>query len=148
MWGMIFVVAEFVCMVAVVVILIRMQVVLRRHGTRLLSFEPWTAVPKQERRPLMRAIRRGDPLPAEHLGFAREWARRQLLIRIQVWIPVLMIPIFANGLRVDIIDPSPWGPVAFWMIILGMVLMVPAGVQTWRDNQIAARVFRDTAPTA
>ncbi|HTI20104.1 MAG TPA: hypothetical protein VL652_03880 [Kutzneria sp.] len=139
---------ELVSMVALVVILIRMTVVLRRHGMRMFSFGPWKSVPRSDWRRLMRAMRRGEPVPVELLGVAREWARRQLLIRIQAWIPVVMIPLFASGLRADIIDPSPWGPVAFWMIIVGMVVMVPGGVQTWRDNQIAARVFRDTAPTA
>jgi hypothetical protein len=148
MWGAIFGVAELVGIVALAAILIRMRVVLHRHGMGLFSFEPWKSVPRSDWRRLMRALRRSEPVPVELLGLALAWARRRLLIRIQVWIPIVLIPIFAGGLRADVIDQGPLGRIGFWMIILGMVMMVPAGVLTWRDNRIAARLLRDSAPPA
>ncbi|MFC0548919.1 hypothetical protein [Kutzneria chonburiensis] len=148
MWGMIFGLAELVSFVALAAILIRMTVVLRRHGMRLFAFEPWKTVSRSDWRRMMRALRRGEPVPVELLGVAREWARRQVLIRIQVWVPVALIPLLASGLRADLVDPSLWGQVSFWLAIVVMVVMVPAALQTWRDNQAAARLLRDTAPTA
>ena len=148
MWGAIFALVGLVCVVGVLVILMRMMRMLRRHGMHLLSAEPLRSVPRPDRRPLMRAIRRGEPVPPEYLDAARYWARRQRLTRGPLWIPILMMPIFANGLRADIIDPGPLGQIGFWLILAGMCLMVGANVPLWRDQRAAARLLRDSAPPA
>jgi hypothetical protein len=53
MWGAMFAVAELICVVALVVILIRLVVVLRRHRMRMFSFESWKSVPRSDWRRLM-----------------------------------------------------------------------------------------------
>jgi len=63
-------------------------------------------------------------------------------------IPILMMPIFADGLRADIADPGPLGRAGFWLILAGMCLIVGTQVPLWRDQRAAARVLRDSAPTA
>jgi hypothetical protein len=148
MWGAFFVVVDFVCEAAFVFILIHLVVVLRRHGMRFFSAEPLRSVPRPDRRSLMRAIRRGEPVPAEYRGVARQWARRQLLGRGQVWIPILMIPVFAGGLRGVLIDPGPMGQAGFWLMLAGICLIVVATVAMWRDYRVAVRLLRDSAPPA
>jgi hypothetical protein len=148
MWGAISVLVEFVCLATAAVIWIRMAALHRRHGMRIFTTEPWLSVPKQDRRPLRRAIQRGEPLPLEYRDVAREWAKRELMRRGIAWQSTVMIPLLAVGVPSIFDSPGPLWRVGFWFSLAGLCLLVASAGLLWRDQRVAARVFRDTAPTA
>jgi hypothetical protein len=148
MWGTISVLVDFACLVAIVIVWIRMAALHRRHGMKIFTMEPWLAVPKPDRRPLMRAVRRGEPVPPQYQGVAREWAKRELLRRGIAWQSTLGLPFLIDGLPGIYASPGPLWRVGFWVSVVGLCGLIASAVFLWRDQRIAARLLRDTAPTA
>ena len=148
MWGMISAAVDLACLAAVATIWIRMLAMHRRHGLRFFAIEALLVVPRGERRPLLRAIRRGEPVPPEYLGAARQWARSMLLRQGYPWTSILMIPVLVGGLPAVYDTPGPQWRAAFWLAPVLVGVLIVGAVQAWRDQRAAARLFRDTAPTA
>lgn len=148
MWGMIGALVDFVCLAAIAILWIRMAVVHRRHGLKIFTVEPWRSVSKPDRRPLMRAIRRGESVPPACQGVAREWAGRERLRRGIAWQAILVLPVLANGMPDIFESPGPLWRVGFWFSMVMLCLLIASAVLLWRDQRIAARLLRDTAPTA
>ena len=148
MWGTIGVLVDFLCLVAIAAIWIRMSMVYRRHGIRVFAAEGLLDVPKPVRRPLMRTIRRGEPVPPEYRDAARQWARVVLLRRDMMWTTALAIPLLVDGMPGIFDNPGPWWRAGFWLSLFGLCMLTASVVLLRREQRVAARLFRDTDPFA
>ena len=147
MWGEIAVLAQFACLLVVAVIWVRMAVAHHRVGMRLFAL-PVAQLPATSRRQLLRAIRRGEDIPAEHRDAALGWARHEVMRRGVCWSNLVMVGFLTCALRAAA-GHSDWRSVAaFWSAIAAMPLLVWGGGYLWRDQLAAARLLRGTSRPA
>jgi len=148
MWGAISTAIDLVGLVIMIVLWVRMLTARDRAGAKAFSRTPLAELGREDRRRLMRAIRHGDAVPAEHRDVALHWARQEVLRRGVFWIMIVIGVETACSLPSDLVNSEWLSVAAFWLAIVALCALVPGAVYVRRDQLAALRLLRDTSPPA